>query len=101
MAIQFTEYMLPDGRTRPQWIDRPNDIEMKANALIMLGFRFEIEVLTSGMVSAEIRSSDRERLVVNCIAPNGPGLEVGLDRMIERGYSMIVHPQQFPLASED
>ena len=49
MAIKFTQYMMPDGRTRDQWIDMEEDhpeAEEKARKIEAAGYYFEMEMLS-------------------------------------------------------
>jgi hypothetical protein len=50
-GIPFTQYLRPYGAQRDVFIDMPPDVEAKAQALIAQGYRFDIEILTTGMVS--------------------------------------------------
>lgn len=51
MSIPFTQYLTPDGRTRPVVFDASSDVEKRAHALIAQGCHFDIEMLRTGEVS--------------------------------------------------
>lgn len=58
MAIHFTQYKLPFGRQEEITIDRPEEIETMARDITMRGYKFEIEVLTTGIVSMTVTDPD-------------------------------------------
>lgn len=89
--IPFTQYLRPNGRTRPMTIDRPAAIEEKAHALIDLGARFEIEELMTGQVSMTCElddETDPEELHVlgHEICANGPSVIEAVDTLIHRSW---------------
>ena len=60
-AIPFTQYMRPNGARALVWTshDTYTDEDLKAaQAIIDVGFVFEIEVLSNGMVSMTISDKD-------------------------------------------
>lgn len=84
MDIEFTQYVLPDGRRKPVLIDRPDDVAQKARRIMDAGHRFECEILTTGEVSLTIHNIEDEEDVDIEVVPNGPEVPVAIDRMIER-----------------
>jgi hypothetical protein len=56
--IRFTEYVLPDGRQRDAYVERPAEIEALASEVVAAGGRFEIEMLRTGYVSMEVVGGD-------------------------------------------
>ena len=82
--IPFTQYMRPDGRRVEISIERPEEICKKAEAIINAGYCFEIEVLTTGLVSMTISDDEADHDME--IVDNGPGVPVAVDRMINRFY---------------
>lgn len=82
MAIPFTQYMRPDGHRVPQFIDLDATTEEKSANLIAQGFRFEIEVLTTGEVSMTIVHDDYGCDVAIRVCPNGPQVPAKVAEMI-------------------
>lgn len=87
-GIPFTQYLMPFGEKRPQWIDRPADVEEKAKAVIAAGGRFESEMLRTGQVSFEVvRDVDGETESVAAeICANGPGVLAAIDKLVGDAY---------------
>lgn len=52
--IEFTQFLLPDGRRQQTLIARPKEIAEKAAAVRDAGGRFEIEILSNGIISMEV-----------------------------------------------
>lgn len=84
MAIQFKQYIRPDGFTKSVSIDRPAEIEEKAAMLVASGYVFEAEVLTTGEVSLTIEYDfdDESPFVTMEVVPNGPGVPDAVDRLV-------------------
>lgn len=82
MSIEFTQYLMPDGRQKKIRIDRPQAIETKAREIVARGFRFEAEMLTTGEISLTI--SDGECDLDIEVIDNGPEIPCAVDRMVER-----------------
>ena len=80
--IPFTQYLRPNGRKVEVSIERPKDIYDKAMDIIKSGYRFEIEVLTTGHIHVSI--ADNEDDQTNEVVPNGPEVPIVVDRMIAR-----------------
>lgn len=53
-SIEFTEYILPNGRKKKKYFIRPLDIVEKADKIIEKGYRFEMEKLRTGEISITI-----------------------------------------------
>lgn len=80
--IEFTQYLLPDGRKKPAWIDRPQDIADKAAQIRNAGYRFEMEMLPDmQMISLTIIDDERDHAIE--VVPNGPEVPKAVDRMIQ------------------
>lgn len=74
MIIQFTQYLLPDGRKEPIEIDVAEPVGKAAEALIKVGAHFDAEILTTGEVSLTCDmdlNGETENLAIQVI-PNGP-----------------------------
>ena len=81
-AIHFTQYLRPHGRPVPVFIDRPDEIAAKADAIRARGFQFECEELTTGDVSLTISNDDGDHDIE--VVPNGPDVPDAVDRLITR-----------------
>lgn len=87
MSIPFTQFLMPDGRQQPVTIDRPEEIEAKARELIKLGYRFEIEMLTTGEISIECCTPDGEESLAQEICPNGPPVCDAVDNVVNDAHN--------------
>ena len=84
-AIEFTQFMRPNGRQVPVKIERPDEIAAMAERLKGAGWRFEVEVLMSGIVSFEICRVDLDGehvTLVSELCDNGPGVPEVVDRLV-------------------
>lgn len=90
-GIPFTQYLMPFGEPRPQWIDRPDDIEDKSRQVIAAGGRFEVEMLRSGDISFEVvRDADGEtESVAAKVCPNGPAVLAAVDALVTDAHSRL------------
>lgn len=79
-GISFTQYLLPRGERRAVKIHRPFAIQRKANEILALGYKFECEILTNGMVSLTItgRNSD----VYIKVVPNDSAVPKAVDDLV-------------------
>lgn len=86
--IPFTQYMRPNGRKVRVEVDRPAEIERRADALIKLGAVFEIEELMSGMVSmtCERDTGDDDEVLGHELCSNGPEVPGAVDTLVNRAY---------------
>ena len=84
MSIPFTQYLRPNGRTRDVTIDMPEDIEKKAQELLATGHHFDIEELTTGMVSMTCEKGDD--IISIQVCENGPPVEDAVKELIETAY---------------
>jgi hypothetical protein len=89
--IPFTQFLLPNGKQREQFYTTENkEVYDKAMQIISAGFRFEVELLTTGHASATIGGlqqfdeDDEPEMqdVAFVIAANGPPLVEKIERMI-------------------
>jgi hypothetical protein len=86
--IAFTQYLMPDGRTEVVFIDRPSDIAAKAEKIEAAGYSFAVEMLRDyRTVSLTIENDDGDFDIEVC--PNGPGVPVAIDRMINRAAERL------------
>jgi hypothetical protein len=91
--IPFTQFLMPDGRKTTVTIERPREIEEFAKAIMRRGYRFEIEMLSTGEVSMEIvrdvPDPDVDDLLANEICPNGPPVPEHVDKMIREALEYL------------
>lgn len=80
MSIPFTQFLLPDGRERPEEIDRPAEIEAMANRFIKAGGRYTVELLTTGEVSLAAEYRDEDIAIEIC--PNAVGVSGHVDNLV-------------------
>ena len=94
MAIEFTQFLLPNGQRKTVLIERPSEIEALADKFIAGGGWFECEVLTTGQVSLtacmnrDDGDNDLEIEVVN----NGPDVVDAVDRLVQRAIKHQATP---------
>jgi len=80
--IPFIQYLRPDGRKIYAEISRPEEVELKAGQIMAAGFRFEVEILTTGQVSMTITNDEDGDVATEIIPCNGPEVPEAVDRMI-------------------
>ena len=84
--IPFRQYMRPNGRQVETGIDRPEEIEAKAQAIIEAGHRFELEHLGTALglpdVSLTIFNLEKEMDVAIELCRNGPEVPAAVDKLI-------------------
>ena len=96
-AIKFTQYLRPNGRKRPIEIERPEDTAQKADYLVEKGCWFDIEELTTGMISAtvehEARNEDEDEdgwTLAHELGPNGPPIGAMIDTLIKTAVQSML-----------
>jgi len=87
MSIEFTQYLLPNGRKRTVRIERPIEIEALADEIVMSNLVFETEMLMTGQISLTV--SNREEDLDSEIVPNGPEVPLAVDRLVKRVYETL------------
>lgn len=93
-GIPFTQYLLPDGRTRQETIDRPADIEEMARKVMAVGGRFEAEILRTGHVSFEVvkdNGGETETVAIK-ICDNGPNVLAAVDKLVTDAHRILCIP---------
>lgn len=83
MAVPFTQFLLPDGRQKEIEISLDPDVEAKAQDIIAAGYKFEIEILRTGIISATIADPIQEEDVAHALMRNGIQVPPGITKMIE------------------
>lgn len=86
MEIPFTQYVLPSGRPREVSIERPDEVGLRAEALIAKGYRFECEMLTDmETVSLTVVDPDDKGDIAIELCKNAPGLlGPAVDRLVDQ-----------------
>ena len=79
--IEFTQFLMPNGRRTTVWIERPSNIVKKAQKICAAGFRFETEMLSDyRTISLTIAKADGDYAIK--VVPNGPSVPEAIDQMI-------------------
>ena len=81
--IEFTQYVLPNGRRKQIFLNAPREYVEKSKAIINNGNRFEIEVLREGTVSMTIFNEELEEDTNIELCFNGVNVTDGLCRLID------------------
>ena len=92
MPIPFTQYIMPDGHKAPRTIERPPEIEDKAQAVIAAGGAFEMEMLNvpEGLPNVSITCAyDGDDIAIK-LAVNGPPVVEAVDAVIEEAHKILV-----------
>ena len=85
--IPFTQYLRPNGRTKPITIDRPDNISALAHKIIEAGYQFEAEVITTGDASFTITGPEGDEDIE--IAFDGKDVSGAVDRLVMRFAKQI------------
>jgi len=82
--IPFTRYTLPNGKTSNYMFQTTrSDVYDKAKSILSTGtYKFEIEILTTGEVSATIHNKETEVDVAIAVELNVPELAEAIEQMI-------------------
>ena len=84
VAIPFTQYMLPDGQRKKVSMPCQKVTHTKACQIMEAGFAFEIEILSTGMVSATITDKRGDTGdVAFYVGANDETLPQGIAEMID------------------
>jgi hypothetical protein len=93
MNIAFTQYLMPDGRTKSVKIDRPENIGLKAQKLVEAGCYFEIEMLRTGEISMSVErepvDDDDDGVLAMEVCANGPDVPICVDKMITTAFTRM------------
>ena len=87
--IEFTQYLMPDGRQKKIFISRAPAIEDMANRIRAIGLTFEAEMLSTGAISLTVTDLDNEKDIDTELIANGPEVLLAIDRLIERVFKTI------------
>lgn len=84
--VQFTQFLRPNGRPIPVHIERSEEVAGKAAALNEQGVRFEIEVLTTGIVHMDAvwypPSGGESRSIANRLTENDERVPGTVDELV-------------------
>lgn len=73
MLVDFTEYVLPNGRRKAQQLELPDEYADKINRVLTRGLKFEVETLRTGHVSTTIADHEEEiDVAIKVRRPNNP-----------------------------
>lgn len=87
MNIPFVQYLRPSGRKSEVSIDMPEDIWAKAQALIAADCHFDIEELSTGMVSMTCETFDHLLSIQVC--ENGPAVVTAVETLVMDAYQRV------------
>lgn len=79
--IEFTQYLMPDGRKRPVAINVSDEVAERALEIRNAGYVFECEMLSTGMVSLTITDPNEGDMVCE-VVKNGPSVQNAVENMI-------------------
>ncbi|MFH0982796.1 MAG: hypothetical protein V2A79_14830 [Planctomycetota bacterium] len=88
MKVMFRQYMRPDGRQVPIYVDLDSSFADQVQRIRDDGCRLEAEVLTTGVVSFTIYDPSTEDDVACELVENGPGVLAAVERLIH-GYTGV------------
>jgi hypothetical protein len=91
MSIPFTQFLRPNGRQRFATIDRPEEIEAQALAVIRAGGRFTAEVLRTGHASIACEYEDEDIAIE--VVMNGPKIPEAVDKVVKSAYKQLVEKE--------
>lgn len=86
-TIEFTQYLLPDGRKKSITMDAPADIAGMANTVKERGGVFEAEILTTDEVSLTVLYNEEDIAIE--VVPNGPGIGEAVARLVKSALTHL------------
>ncbi len=93
MSIEFTQYLMPNGRREQTFIDdMPAEIEAMADQFIAAGGRYESEMLRDYAIislTACYRVGGEEQDVEIEICKNGPDVPGAVERLIRKSVAWL------------
>jgi hypothetical protein len=89
--IPFTQFLRPNGERRQTVIDVPHKVALLAQRFIEEGGSYTSEVVRPGQVSlcAEFTIDGERQDIVCLIAPNGPGIEEAVEKVVRESYEFL------------
>lgn len=92
-GIPFTQYLIPDGRKRAQWIDRSAEVEVLAQSFIAAGGWYECEMLFD-YVTVSLRAcmniDNQSHDIGYEIVENGPPVLDAVDRLVRKSATHVI-----------
>ena len=92
MSIPFTQYLLPDGRRRPEVIDMPEEIEALAERFIKSGGRYECEMLrdmeTISVTAVHLVDDEPQDVVIK-LCKNGPDVVPAVEHVVRESVKWL------------
>lgn len=85
--MTFVQFLLPNGRQRQNSIEVSPEAEVMAREVQAAGFRFEIELLATGDVSAECCDDVRE--LAGFVRENGPGMREAVEKLVHEAHGQL------------
>jgi len=86
--IPFTQFVLPDGKRKQIEFETENkEVADLAHALIEKGVKFEIEILTTGLINVEAMFNDE--CIADGLCANGPPVVETVEKMVRRASEVI------------
>lgn len=85
--MDWTQFLVPDGTTRPVQIDLTPELEAMAKAVEGFGYRFECETLDDGYVFFDCCNADEE--IANIMVKNGPSVPIAVAELVARSYQEV------------
>jgi hypothetical protein len=84
MSIPFTQYLMPDGRKREATFESDEETEKIASKLIKRGYWFDVEVLSTGLISmtCETLVDGDPEPIAHEICKNGPEVFEAVKRLV-------------------
>lgn len=82
MKVDVVQFLRPNGREQVGQMELPDSAAAAYEKMIRDGCRFEAEILTTGAVSVTI--SNHERDLDISLTDNGPAIQEGMVKMLER-----------------
>jgi len=91
MEIEFTQYLLPDGRKVFPTIERPDEICELAYGILRTGkYRFECEMLRTGLISFTCFDIEKEVDITIELSTNDNAVLGAIDKMIQDSHRLIL-----------
>jgi len=85
LEIPFTQYLRPDGHKRQASFSVFGaTVCAKATELLVYGWKFECEVLTTGKVSLTVNDGDEDRAIQ--VVTNGPTVPKAVNDLVMDAY---------------
>jgi ribosomal protein S8 len=89
--MNFTQFMMPNGRQEKTSITRSNEIEAMAKTLVDAGYVFEIEMLSDyRTISMEVvNKANPEEVIASKLVENGPRVPEAVDDMVKKAIHAL------------